>query len=177
MAQNIFADYFSERELHREIERNLCRNAKINCRSSFSSLEDILEYVFGTTTIDFPDFSRGPFGLQYYKAYAEDSNFFDIAKKNKDILPLMKEIKQIYLRDIITQEGMSYQEFINKHMKELARILNTELSPEEFYKRAEMMRDNLEKNKVSYLPNEVLYPDFYRKQEKKKILFKYRTSL
>jgi hypothetical protein len=155
-----------------EIKHALC--AKPGMRtSSFSfgretinsRLEDLLEYVFGNSNISFPDYSKGPFGLMNFSAFAENDKFLRLVQQNKNILSIMKEIKGIYNTKIISGH-LSEPYFIEMHLNNLIKILDVELSSSEFYKRAEILKDNLLKDGKTYIPEELLYPNFYRGKRK-----------
>lgn len=168
-----------EYALQREIKETLSDRSKKSSRTSFfSSSEDILEYVFSSSGISLYDYSRGPFDLQSFKAFAEDPRIFEFIKKDRKILFTLRKIKDLYFEKIINPD-LSAKEFIEKHMNELARVLDPTYisSAEEFYKRAELLRENLAVNNKTEIAPEILYPEHYHQKKIKEAFLKYRNSL
>jgi hypothetical protein len=157
-----------------EIRAVLCSKPGLRMASSFGRdvarerLEDLLEYTFGNSRISFTDYSRGPFGLMGFVAFADKQNykFIDLVKKNHEILDLMVEIKKIYENKIIPQQ-LSEPEFIELHLKKLVKILDLDLPTLEFYKRAKILRDNLSETGETNVPDEILCPSLYKDKKKK----------
>ncbi len=130
--------------------------------------KSVIEYVFGNSKIILPSFSsKGPFGLLSFKALAESEHFAWLVFRDERILSITEEIKEIYLKKIVNRQNISIKNLIENHMKPLIRILfDPYLSSNEFYKRASVLKENLLLDKGTYVPEEILFPQYYAEQEK-----------
>lgn len=153
-----------------EINRTLCDLPRSNFgyyKANSDIQRYIIEYVFGTSKIILPGTSsKGPFGLMSFKALAESENFANLVKKDKRILSLAKEIKDIYLEKIINQKRITSTDLLENHMKPLVRILfDPYLSPDEFYKRAKVLKENLLYENRTSVSEYDLFPRYHAEQE------------
>ena len=160
-----------ENYLHYGIRETLCESPKPQRGYSLPNTniqKSIIEYVFGNSKILIPSYLlQGPLHLWSFRALAEQQNFASLVSKDKRVLSITQEIKDIYLNKIITDKNITASDLVEKHMIALVRILSDPyLSSEEFYGRASVLKENLLKYHKTYVPEEVLFPEYYAEQEK-----------
>ncbi len=160
----IMTEYEVREELRKVKPRKLSYSPFIRARNKkvYPELDGAIEHFFSDSSINVPYF-RGITKLHNSLSFSEDPLFINLVKEKREILDVMKEIKRLYLNEIVKFDLPLFK-LIEEHMHPLIRILDTRLSAEEFYRRAKLIKENLQEEKRTKLEDSVLSPEIYKKE-------------